>query len=61
MYRDFAYDNVLASSQRAAWQLDDVLPETAELDFTRPFLPEALARTGGAAALSRFQSWSSMP
>ena len=52
MYRDFAYDNVLASSQRAAWQLDDVLPETAELDFTRPFLPEALARTGGAAALS---------
>ena len=52
MYRDFAYDNVLASSQRAAWQLDDVLPETADLDFTRPFLPQALARTGGAAALS---------
>jgi len=51
MYRDFAYDTVLASSQRAAWQLDDVLPEAAELDFSRPFLPEALARTGGAADL----------
>ncbi|MET0252091.1 MAG: diiron oxygenase [Novosphingobium sp.] len=52
MYRTFTYDGVLASSQRAAWQLDDVLPENAELDFTRPFLPEALARTGGAAGLA---------
>ena len=52
MYREFTYDAVLASSQRAAWQIDDVLPETAELDFARPFLPEALARTTGAAGLS---------
>jgi hypothetical protein len=52
MYRNFAYDAVLASSNRAAWQLDDVLPEEADLDFSRPFLPEALARTGGAAGLS---------
>ena len=52
MYREFTYDGVLASSQRAAWQLDEVLPEAAELDFTRPFLPEALARTGGAAGLT---------
>lgn len=52
MYREFAYDTVLATSQRAAWQLDDVLPETADLDFTRPFLPEALARTGAASGLS---------
>lgn len=51
MYKDVTYDAVLASSARAAWQLDDVLPEDAELDFTRPFLPEALARTGGAAGL----------
>ena len=53
MYREFTYDAVLASSQRAAWQIDDVLPERAELDFSRPFLPEALARTGKAAGLSR--------
>jgi hypothetical protein len=51
MYKDFAYDAVLASSQRAAWQLDDVLPEGARLDFSRPFLPEALARTVRAAGL----------
>ena len=52
MYRDFAYDAVLASSHKAAWQLDDVLPETAELDFARPFMPETLARTAGAVGLS---------
>jgi hypothetical protein len=52
MYKDLTYDAVLASSTRAAWQLDDVLPADAKLDFTRPFLPEALARTGGAAGLS---------
>lgn len=51
MYREYAYDAVLASSRKAAWQLDDVLPEGAQLDFTRPFLPEALARIGGAAEL----------
>ena len=52
MYQNFAYDAVLASSNRAAWQLDDVLPEGAALDFTRPFLPEALARTGAAPGLT---------
>ena len=52
MYREFTYDAVLASSQRAAWQIDDVLPPEAELDFTRRFLPDALARTAGAAGLS---------
>jgi hypothetical protein len=52
MYREFTYDAVLASSQKATWQLDDVMPETAEFDFTRPFLPEALARTRGAEGLT---------
>lgn len=44
MYHDFTYPGVLAASARAAWQLDDVMPESAELDFDRPFMPEALAR-----------------
>lgn len=44
MYHDFTYPGVLAASARAAWQLDDVMPESAELDFARPFMPEALAR-----------------
>ena len=53
MHTEFTYDAVLGSSSRAAWQLDDVMPLTAELDFTRPFLPEALARCGSAVGLSQ--------
>lgn len=49
MYHDFTYGAVLASSPRASWQVDDVLPHGAALDFARPLLPEALARTGAAA------------
>ena len=35
MYHDFNYEATLASSLRAQWQLDDVLREEQELDFTR--------------------------
>lgn len=52
MYRSFTYDAILASSQRAAWRIEDVFPDGAALDFGRPFLPEALARTAAAPGLS---------
>ena len=50
MYHDFNYEATLTSSLRAQWQLDDVLREDQELDFSRNFMPESLART---AALDR--------
>jgi hypothetical protein len=37
------YRTVLAASQRVAWAIDDVLPEGARLDSSRPFLPDSLA------------------
>ena len=52
MHHDFSFEAVLASSARAAWQIEDVLPADARLDFDRRFLPESLARTGAAAMLS---------
>jgi len=52
MYHDFTYPGVLAVSARASWQLDDVLPLDAELDFTRPFMPEGMARSGALPGLS---------
>ncbi len=52
MYRDFSYQSVLASAGRAAWQLEDVFPPGTRLEFTCPFLPEALARTGELPFLS---------
>ena len=55
MYHDFNYEATLASSLRAQWQLDDVLREDQELDFTRHFMPESLARTGAVAGLNPFE------
>ena len=55
MYRDFNYEAVLASSQRAAWQLDDVLGPNDRLDFGRTFIPEPLARTAAADGLDETQ------
>lgn len=52
MFHDFTYPAVLAASSRAAWRIDDVIPADAALDFTRPFLPEAIARTEGMEGLS---------
>ncbi len=40
-----SYDAVLETSLKAAWRLDDILAPGQELDFSRNFLPESLART----------------
>lgn len=52
MYHNFNFKDVLTSSYRAAWQIEDVLPEGARLDFGRRFLPESLARVDFIAFLS---------
>ncbi len=55
MYHDFNYEATLASSLRAQWQLDDVLREDQDLDFSRNFLPESLARTAALGSLNAFE------
>ena len=52
MFQSFNFRDVLASSVRAAWQIEDVLPEGATLDFGRGFMPETLARTAQIPFLS---------
>jgi hypothetical protein len=52
MYHEFNYEATLASSLRAQWQLDDVLRTDQELDFSRSFMPESLARTAAIESLS---------
>ena len=53
MHHNFNFKDVLASLGQAAWQIEDVLPAGAELDFGRRFLPEALARTAAIAVPER--------
>ncbi|QGN55716.1 diiron oxygenase [Novosphingobium sp. Gsoil 351] len=55
MYRDFTYPDVLASSERSNWRLDDVLGPNDRLDFSHRFMPEALARTDAAPGLETRQ------
>ena len=55
MFQAFNFKDVLAASGRAAWQIEDVLSDSARLDFGRDFLPESLARTVAAPGLSPAQ------
>ena len=55
MYHDFNYQTTLASSLRAQWQLDDVLRADQDLDFSRNFMPESLARTAAVTSLNPFE------
>jgi hypothetical protein len=47
------YEKALNSAQKANWKLEDVLRPEDRLDFTRPFMPESLARVEAAPSLSR--------
>jgi hypothetical protein len=52
MYHDFSYPAVLsASAKHSPWTIEQVLPAGTRFDFTRPFLPESLARTERIAGL----------
>src|SRR5256885_15318223 len=55
MYHNFDYEATLVSSLRAQWVLDDVLGANQDLDFSRKFMPESLARTAAVATLNPFE------
>lgn len=44
MYHNYTYSGALAASERMQWKIQDVIGEKNKLDFSKPFLPESLAR-----------------
>jgi hypothetical protein len=42
MYHGFKLGDVLAGSAEAAWQVEDVPPPGAQLDFGRGFVPNSM-------------------
>jgi len=46
------YEKTLKSAQKANWKLEEVFRDDDRLDFSRPFLPESLARTESAPYLT---------
>jgi len=52
LHHDFSYRDCLAASELITWRVEDIIGGSNQLDFTRPFLPETLARVGPLKFLS---------
>lgn len=44
MEKSYSYQSALATSERIAWKIDDLIGGDKKLDFTKPFMPESLAQ-----------------
>ena len=51
MQTNYSYAAVLSASQKIAWKIEDIIGGERRLDFGRPFMPEALARTSALTSL----------
>ncbi len=41
----YSFRETLVASQRINWRIEDIIGADKPLDFSKPFLPESLART----------------
>lgn len=48
---NFDYRSCVSNSEKVAWRVEDILPEGTNLDFSRPFLPDALVGASKLAVL----------
>ena len=44
MNHQYTYESALAASQKIMWRIEDVIGGDKRLDFSKPFMPESLAR-----------------
>ena len=52
MENNYSYRGALESSERIGWRVEDIIGGDKRLDFSKPFMPESLARVDGLAFLS---------
>jgi predicted metal-dependent hydrolase len=52
MNHGYTYQAALAASESVHWRVEDIIGGDRRLDFTRPFMPESLARVEPLAFLS---------
>ena len=48
----YSYETILAASERVTWRVEDLIGGAKQLDFSRRFLPEALAGVEGFTFLT---------
>jgi hypothetical protein len=53
MRTEYTYRDTLAAAERVNWRVEDIIGGDKRLDFSRPFLPEQLARVQPLAFLDR--------
>ena len=52
MQAQYSYQEELAKSERINWRIEDIIGGDKRLDFSKPFLPESLARVTGLTFLT---------
>ncbi|HET6975292.1 MAG TPA: diiron oxygenase [Pyrinomonadaceae bacterium] len=50
---NYNYQETLAASAKVNWRIEDIIGGEKRLDFTKPFMPESLARTESLGFLSQ--------
>lgn len=55
MQQQFTYQSALAASEAVRWRVEDIIGGDKRLDFTRPFMPEQLARVEGLDFLTPYE------
>ena len=52
MQHNYTFEDALAASQKVNWRIEDIIGGDKRLDFTKPFMPETLARVRGMSFLT---------
>lgn len=52
MQHNYTFEDALAASQKVNWRIEDIIGGDKRLDFTKPFIPETLARVQGMTFLT---------
>jgi hypothetical protein len=52
MQQNYSYQATLATAERIGWRVEDIIGGDKKLDFTKPFMPESLARVNSLMFLS---------
>jgi hypothetical protein len=52
MTNQYSYQNVLETSERIHWRIEDIIGGDKRLDFAKPFMPQSLAQVDGLSFLS---------
>lgn len=51
----YSYSSILHDSAKVTWRVQDLIGDNKRLDFTKPFLPDAIAHTQAISCLTTYE------